>query len=154
MQKLHYKIGINATAEAVFDAILGLSNKETYTHWTSEFGSGSTYEGSWKEGTKIYFLATDKEGNREGMVSEIAALEPSKFVSIRHYGIFKGEEEITEGPKVEAWAGGLENYSFSEKDGITTVFIEIDVTEEHKNYFDETWPKALIKLKEIVESAI
>ena len=73
-------------------------------------------------------------------------------ISIRHYGILDGEQEITSGPQVEAWAGGLENYAFEENNGVTTVTVQIDVAEDHLDYFHTTWPKALNKLKELSEA--
>lgn len=85
------------------------------------------------------------------MVSEIADIIPYRFVSIRHYGILDGENEITEGADVEKWAGGLENYSLHESNGKTTVLVETDITEDYLDYFNTTWPKALNKLKEIAE---
>ena len=86
------------------------------------------------------------------MVSEIAENIPNRFVSIRHYGILKGDIEITTGEEVEKWAGGLENYTFEEHNGITTVTVEVDVVEEFTDYFLTTYPKALNKLKSILEN--
>ncbi len=85
------------------------------------------------------------------MIAEIAENIPNKFVSIRSYGILKGETEITTGEEVEKWAGGLENYSFEERNEITTVTVEIDIIEEYMDYFNTTYPKALSKLKELLE---
>lgn len=131
--------------------MLGLVNIKTYEQWTAEFNPTSSYEGSWEKGTKIYFVGTDENGKKGGMVSEIADNIPFLFVSIRHYGILDGENEITEGPEVEKWAGGLENYSFHENNGVTTVTVESDVTEDYLDYFDTTWPNALKKLKALSE---
>lgn len=151
MKKIQCKIDIHASAEKVYNTMLGISNIETYEQWTSEFNPTSTYEGSWEKGSKIYFIGTDEHGKRGGMVSEIAANIPFQFVSIRHYGILDGENEITEGAEVEKWAGGLENYTFHEHNGVTTVTVESDVSEDFLEYFTTTWPKALNKLKELVE---
>lgn len=151
MKKLLFKKDINASAEKVYSTMLGLNNVKTYQQWTSEFNPTSTYEGSWEKGSKIYFIGTDENGKRGGMVSEIADNIPFQFVSIRHHGILDGENEITEGPEVEKWAGGLENYSFNENNGVTTVTVESDSTEDFIDYFNAAWPKALNKLKEISE---
>ena len=51
----------------------------------------------------------------------------------------------------EQWAGGLENYSFWENNGVTTVTVELDTVEEYMDYFTTTYPTALEKLKEISE---
>ena len=151
MKKLQYKKDIKASAEKVFNTMLGIDNIKTYEQWTAEFNPTSTYEGSWEKGAKMYFVGTDENGKRGGMVSEIADIVPFRFVSIRHYGILDGENEITEGDEVEQWAGGLENYSFHENNGVTTVTVETDITEEYRDYFDSTWPRALNKLKDLAE---
>lgn len=151
MLKLHYRKDINAPARKVFDAMLGISHKKTYEQWTAEFNPTSTYEGAWKKGGKMYFVGTDANSKRGGMVSEIADLIPGQFVSIRHYGMLDGDAEITEGHLVEKWAGSLENYTFREQNGITTVDVAIDMAEDYQDYFNATWPKALDKLKELAE---
>lgn len=151
MKKLQFKIDINASAQKVYNTMLGIENIETYEQWTAEFNPTSTYEGNWDKGSKIYFVGTDENGKRGGMVSEIADNIPFKFVSIRHYGILDGENEIIEGPDVEKWAGGLENYSFEEHNSVTTITVETEADEDYLDYFDTTWPKALNKLKELSE---
>lgn len=152
MIKVQFRQDIHAPAEKVFNTMLGIGNIKTYEQWTAEFNPTSTYEGTWEKGAKIYFVGVDANGKRAGMVSEIADLIPSRFVSIRHYGILDGDNEITEGETVEKWSGSLENYSFREENSITTVTVEIDMTEEYLDYFNATWPKALNKLKELAES--
>lgn len=85
------------------------------------------------------------------MVSKIAENRPNQFVSIQHYGLLKADKEITEGPEVEKWANGLENYTFEENKGTTTVTVDLDTTEDFVEYMNENYPKALDKLKEICE---
>lgn len=151
MKKVQFKTDIHAPAALVYNAMLGLSDIQTYEQWTAEFNAGSTYEGSWTKGSKILFIGTGENGEKGGMVAEIAENMPGRFVSIRHYGILKGDQEITSGPEVEKWAGGLENYTFEESNGITTITIDVDITEDFADYFNATWPKALAKLKELCE---
>ncbi len=148
MKTLAYHIDIHAPASQVFHKML---DKPTYKLWTAEFNPTSDYEGGWNKGDKIYFVGTNKDGKREGMVAEIADHIPNEYISIRHYGILDGDKEITEGPEVESWAGSTENYSFKEQNGTTTVSVSVDTNEDYLAYFDETWPKALQRLKEICE---
>jgi hypothetical protein len=152
MKKLQFKKNIKSTAKNVFETMLGLKNINTYEQWTALFNPSSTYEGKWEKGAKIYFVGTDKDGKRGGMVSEIADLVPSKFVSIRHYGFLDGDKEITQGPEVEKWAGSLENYSFNEHNGVTTLTVEMDTAEDFSDYFKTTWPNALDRLKKLAEN--
>lgn len=152
MTQLQFKQIFNASAQKVYDTLLGITDKTTYEAWTTVFNPTSTYEGQWETGSKIYFIGTDENGNRGGMVSEIAEAIPNQFVSIRHYGILNGTQEITEGPEVEKWAGGLENYSLNEINGVTTLTVDMDATEDYIDFFKTTWPKALDKLKTLVEN--
>ena len=132
--------------------MLGLTDKSTYEAWTAVFNPTSTYDGSWDLGSKIRFIGVDENGKRAGMVARIVVHEPADFVSIQHYGLVEDEMEITEGPQVESWAGGYENYQF-ESDGHQTIIkVEVDVTADHEEYFDKTYPNALEKLKEIIEA--
>jgi hypothetical protein len=152
MTKIKFTVSINAPAYKVFDVMLGITNKTTYEHWTALFNPTSTYEGSWDKGSKILFIGTNEKGEKEGMVSEIANNIPHRFISIRHYGLVQGNLEITEGPEVEKWANGFENYTFEEKNGATTVTVDLDTVEEFLEYMNEHYPKALDKLKEQCEN--
>lgn len=149
MKRLQYTIDIKAPAAKTAGVMLG---KDTFKLWTSVFNPTSDFEGGWNKGDKIYFIGTGADGRQAGMVAEIAEHIPGRFVSIRHYGIYNNGQEITEGPDVEKWAGGLENYTYEEKDGTTTVTVDVDVTEDNIDYFNSTYPKALEKLKTLCEA--
>ncbi len=156
MEKLQFKISINAPVARVYDIMLGISSKSTYEQWTYLFNPTSTYEGSWSKGSKILFIGIDENGEKGGMVSRIAEIIPNRFVSIQHYGLFKADKEITEGPEVEKWANGFENYSFEETSGPdsyqgTTLTVDLDTNEDFLDYMNESYPNALAKLKELCE---
>lgn len=156
MEKLQFKVSINAAVTKIYDFMLGISSKSTYEQWTSLFNPTSTYEGSWDKGSKILFIGVDEKGEKGGMVSRIAENIPNQFVSIQHYGLLKGDKEITEGPEVEKWANGFENYTFKENNGPdsyrdTTVTVDLDTSEDFVNYMNQNYPKALSKLKELCE---
>lgn len=151
MKKLQFKVNINAPVEKVYNLMLGLDNISSYEQWTSLFNPTSTYEGNWNEGSKILFIGVDEKGEKGGMVSRIVAHDPNRFVSIQHYGLVKGMEEITTGPDVEKWANGFENYTFEPNGSSTTVTVDLDITDDFVSYMEQTYPKALSKLKEICE---
>lgn len=150
-KKLQFTTSIKAPATKTYDCMLGINSKSTYEQWTALFNPTSTYEGNWEKGSKILFIGVNEKGEKEGMVSRIAENIPSRFVSIQHYGLVKDDKEVTEGPEVEKWANGFENYSFEENNGTTTVTVDLDTTEEFIDYMSQTFPKALAKLKEICE---
>jgi hypothetical protein len=160
MKKLQFKVSINAPVARVYNFMLGTDSKSTYEQWTSVFNPTSTYEGSWDKGNKMLFVGVDEKGEKGGMVSKIAENIPNKFVSIQHYGLLKAGKEITEGPDVEKWANGFENYTFEGGNarpddpvggGITTVTVDLDTTEDFLDFMNQTYPKALDKLKELCE---
>lgn len=145
---VHFEKEINAPAKKVFETML---SKKNYEQWTKTFNPTSTFEGSWEKGSKILFVGVDEKGNKGGMVSMIKENIPNKFLSILHQGILEGDKEILSGPKVEGWRGATENYTFSEKNGKTTLIVDTDTIKEYEEYFKETWPKALDVLKRICE---
>ena len=146
MEKLSFKTTIDAPRETVWNI---LWNEQTYREWTSVFSEGSTVETDWKEGSKILFL----DGKGEGMVSRIARRKENEFMSFEHLGeVHKGAEDV-DSEKVKAWAGAFENYTLKARDGKTDLTIELDITDEFKDYFRDTWPKALDKLKSLAEKS-
>ena len=151
MEKLQFKVSINAPVAMVYDFMLGTNSKSTYEQWTSLFNPTSTYEGSWEKGNKMLFIGVDEKGEKGGMVSKIVENIPNRFVSIQHYGLLKADKEITDGSEVEKWANGFENYTFEEDNGTTTVTVDLDTAEDFSDYMNLTYPKALDKLKEICE---
>lgn len=151
MKKLQFKVSIKAPVAKVYDLMLGISSKSTYEQWTALFNPTSTYEGSWDKGSKMLFVGVDDKGEKGGMVSRIVENDPKRFVSIQHYGLLQSGKEITEGPDVEKWANGFENYTFAENMAATTLTVDLDTTEEFLAYIYEAYPKALDKLKEICE---
>ena len=144
MEKYEFKTTINAPREKVWDI---LWNKENYNQWTSVFAEGSTVETDWKEGSKVLFL----DGKGQGMVSMIAAKRPNEYMSFRHLGFVVNGVEDTQSEKIKEWAGAMENYTLTQDEGKTELIVDIDITDEYKDYFLKAWPLALEKVKEMAE---
>ena len=145
MHRVGFPITINAPKEKVWRAML---DDATYRQWTSAFQEGSHAVTDWKEGSKALFLTPVGDG----MISQIIVHRPNEFLSIKHLGIVKNDEEDTESVEARAWSGALEKYTLLEIGGKSTLTVEMDVIEEYQTYFEETWPKALNKLKEVSET--
>ncbi len=149
MEKLNFKIEINAPKEKVWNTML---DDATYRLWTTPFSEGSYYKGDWSKGSKILFLGPNPETGKEGgMVSRIAENKLYEFVSVEHLGIINDGIEDTTSEEVKKWTPAFENYTFREKNGKSEVQIEMDINSEYKEMFNEMWPKALQKLKELAE---
>jgi len=144
MEKMNFKTVINAAPEKIWNV---LWDDATYRKWTAAFTEGSYAETDWKEGSKVLFL----DGKGQGMVSKIAKNRPNEFMSIEHLGEVKDGIEDTTSEKVKAWAGAHENYTLKKVNGKTELSVDMDVTDDFKDYFKDTWPKALDSVKQLSE---
>ena len=140
MKKLQFTIEINASKEKVWDA---LWNDQNYRNWTSVFHEGSHYESDLHEGSEIFFLGPEKSG----MYAKIEKLVPNEKMYFLHLGEYK------DGEKQEGTFGeeAIEQYDLVEKGGKTELTVTMNVPEDYIPYFAETFPKALGKVKEMVE---
>ena len=149
MEKLNFKIEINAPKEKVWNTML---EDATYRLWTTPFSEGSYYKGDWSKGSKIIFLGPNPETGKEGgMVSRIAENKLYEYISIEHLGMINDGVEDTTSEEVKKWTPAFENYTFKEKNGKTDVLVDMDINEEYKEMFEGMWPTALKKLKELAE---
>ena len=144
MEKNEFKILIDAPPEKVWNV---LWNDASYSQWTSAFAEGSKVETDWKEGSKVLFL----DGKGQGMISIIAKKKPNEFMSFKHIGTVNNGVEDLDSPQTKEWAGALENYTLKNTGGKTELVVDMDMTEEYKDYFIKTWPMALDKVKELAE---
>lgn len=144
MERIYFKIEIDAPKEKVWNVLLG---ETTYPKWTAPFAEGSRAVTDWQVGSKALFV--NAEG--DGMISKIAEHIPNEYISIHHLGMYMNGVEDYDSEEIKKWNGAQENYKLSVKDGKSLLSVELDTTEEHKSYFEETWPKALEKVKELAE---
>ncbi|MES2994943.1 MAG: SRPBCC domain-containing protein [Patescibacteria group bacterium] len=144
MTNLHYSTQINAPREKVWDVML---DDATYREWTAAFMPGSHYQGDWSEGSKMLFLGPAAEGEKEGgMAAVVHENRPHEYISLKYHA------EIRDGVEVPMEGEGFENYTLEDKDGGTEVSIDlINLPDEYADMFNEAWPKALEKLKELAE---
>ncbi len=145
MYTLHFSITINAPAEKVWKT---LWTDETYRQWTSVFMEGSYALSSWQQGARVHFMAP----GGEGMFSEIVKKVPNEQMSFRHLGSMKGGKEQPPTEETKLWEGAREEYTLKQNGASTEVSVLVDSVDEHKRHFEEKFPDALARLKEISES--
>ncbi len=145
MEKMQFKTTINAPHEKVWQALWG---DQTYPEWTAAFSEGSKAVTDWKKGSKVHFVNQENEG----MVAMIHDRIDNEFMSFRHIGMVdKDGNEDLDSENVKSWVGAMENYTLNDVNGATELIVDVDTVEQHKDYFLETWPKALEHLKQIAE---
>lgn len=149
MKKLNLEIEINASNEKVWASIVDVN---LYRIWAEEFMEGSYFEGGWKKGDAIQFLAVNESGNKEGMVSEIAESDYPKYISIRHLGYIMDGVIDTTSDMVKAWAPSYENYTLEALDDQKTKFrLDMDVEDQYYDMMLEMWQRAMQQLKQVSE---
>jgi len=144
MKTLHFSIEIKAPREKVWKT---LWEDATYRQWTAVFYESSHAVSDWEEGSKILFLSAD--GN--GMHSMIDKKIPNKQMTFRHLGIVKDGVEQPDDEKTGEWKDALESYFLTENNGVTELKAELNTVEAYEQYFKDTFPKALEKVKHLAE---
>ena len=139
MTTLNFSVHIKAPKEVVWNK---LWNDDTYRYWTSVFMEGSYAESDWKEGSRIRFLTPAGEG----MYSVIEKLEPNRVMTFKHLGEIKGGKE-----EPKDWGGARESYELLPTQDGTELKVRLDTTEDYQKYFNDVFPKALEKVRELSE---
>jgi uncharacterized protein YndB with AHSA1/START domain len=145
MKSIQFTSVIDADCARVWDVML---SDATYRKWAAEFMEGSYFEGSWEKGKRIRFLGP----GGAGMTAVIAENRPREFVSIKHLGLVNDFVDDIESAEAKNWAPAYENYTFNVSENTTKVTVDLEVPEEFESYMQESWPKALAKLKELCEA--
>ncbi|MCD6066692.1 MAG: hypothetical protein K0S33_1518 [Bacteroidetes bacterium] len=145
MKRLQFTTDINAPREKVWDA---LWQDQNYRKWTSVFAPTSYYITDWKEGGKIQFLS----GDGTGMYSTIEKMQRPDFMFFKHIGEMKEGKEQPLNESTKSWTGSMENYTLKEANSVTTLSVDIDVTDDHVESFANIFPKALQLVKELAEA--
>jgi uncharacterized protein YndB with AHSA1/START domain len=146
MKRIDFTTHINASPEKVWGV---LWNDATYRQWTSAFSEGSYAVSDWKEGSGIQFLGP----NGDGMFSKIDTLKPNEFMSFTHLGVMKEGVQQPEDETTQSWSGSKEMYTLKSSGDGTDLKVELDSTDEFADYFTNTFPNALEKVKTLAESA-
>ena len=140
-----FTVTINTSPEKVWKV---LWDDKTYPLWTAIFSHGSYAKTDWKEGSKVLFLTPDGRV----MVSKIKQKISNKYMFFEHLGVVENNIENLESKEAKEWAGATEIYMLESVDSDkTNLTVKMDVVEEYKNFFLDTWPKAMGKIKELAE---
>lgn len=144
-KELEFKTEINAPSKKVWEIMI---DPETYKQWTHVSWPDSFYKGEWAKGSDIAFIGPDSSGT----LATLTEFEPYHAIVAKHVAILlSGGKEDRTSEDAKKWIGTTESYYFDEKNGKTNLTIKMKVTPEWEQMFNDGWPKALEKLKEISE---
>jgi len=142
MNKLQFSININASKQKVWDT---LWQDQTLREWANIIDEGTYMEGELKEGNEIQFISSV---NGYGVTSIVEKLIPTEFLLLKHSA---DTQDKGQNLRDDQWTGGEESYSLKESDGVTSLTATFDVPPELVEYFNEAYPKAFNKIKELAE---
>ena len=144
-KEFKYEIYIDAPKQKVWETMI---QPDTYKEWTNASWAGSYYEGKWEQGERIKFISKDESGT----LALIEVFNPYHYISAKHIAILiKGGKEDAESELAKGWIGTLESYTFQEQDQGTNLIVDIVTNPDWQKMFDDGFPNALKKLKEICE---
>jgi len=146
MKTLEYQIDINASKEKVWNTMLQL---ETYKQWVEVSWPGSSYEGEWKQGEAMRFGSPGQGGT----YAELREVRPYEHIYAEHTAAINPDGSLDRDSEMaKGWVGTTESYTFTEKNGKTELKIQMKTNPDWVSMFNEGWPPALEKLKELCES--
>ncbi|POY34777.1 ATPase [Solitalea longa] len=151
MNKVSYKTEINAPTEKVWSV---LWEDKTYRDWSGVFHPENHIVSDWEVGGRILFV--DNKGN--GAFAQIIENTPNEFMSFKHLGWVGDwkelplDYEVTINGKVMRWTEVTESYLLHEKNGITTLTVEmVGPKSDWEEYGNVVYPKALQRVKDLAE---
>lgn len=142
MKELQFSVDIHATRERVWDT---LWQDATFCDWASIIDPGTYMVGELKVGNEVQYISSE---NGYGVTSLVEKLVPSEFVLLKHSADTQGNGKQE---REKQWTGGAESYSLTQIGDITTLTVALDVPLELEDYFKNTYPKALARIKELAE---
>ncbi len=146
MKQLEFNIEIAAPKQKVWDT---LWSDDTYRQWAAAFAEGShAVAPNWNEGTRVHFLGA----TGDGMYSDIIKSQEPDAIIFRHLGELKDGKEAPFADPLQDWNGAHEEYYLSEAAGKTHLNVRLQSVDSFADYFNETFPLGLAKLKELSEA--
>jgi uncharacterized protein YndB with AHSA1/START domain len=141
MKQLHYSVDIGAPRSKVWAV---LWEDASYRDWTSVFAAGSYAISDWNQGSRIHFI--DPTSNN-GMSAIIEKKTPNEYMCFKHIAEIQNGKEVT----YPDTAVGRERYTLTDTGGGTRLHVELDAPDEYTATFDDKFPKALQRVKELAE---
>ncbi len=146
MKDLQFGIDIAAPVARVWDCMF---DDTAYRDWTRAFAEGSYFEGRWEAGQRLRFL--DAAGF--GMEAIVDERRPLERLSLRLVGEIQQGRPVAGSPLHTQPAH--ERYEFSTNaDGSTRLAVHLQSWNDgFQAFLNDSWPRALQRLKVLAESS-
>lgn len=142
MKDKQFSVQIAASKEKVWET---LWQNDTLPQWAGLIDPGTYLKGELKEGNQVEWISAE---NGYGVTSLVKKLIPNEYLLLAHQADTKNSgQEVRD----KEWTGGTESYELTELNGTTTLTAKFDVPADMEDYFDDAYPKALNRVKELAE---
>lgn len=148
MERLNFEIQIKTSPEKLFQVLF---EPDSFAQWSKAFDPQSHVEGSWETGSLMRFLTYDSENQLCGLICYVRENIPHRKIHLDHVGVLQNGQEIFEGPEVESLKGASEIYHILPQGDHCLLQIESDAFDNLQDFFLDTWPVALQKIKALCE---
>ena len=146
MKHLQFKTEISADRKKVWNTML---NPDSYKKWVDVSWPGSYFEGIWAKGEKLRFVSPANGGT----LAELREQKPYETILAEQIAVINPDgSEDRDSEIARGWIGTTERYTFEEKGGKTELVVEINTPPAWAEMFEDGWPKALARLKELCET--
>lgn len=142
MNKLQFSIDIHAPKDKVWQT---LWQDETLRQWASIIDPETYMVGQLEEGSEVQFISAH---GGYGVTSLVEKLVVNEYLLLRHQADTQNEGQDE---RDKQWTGGTETYTLVDNNGLTTLTIAFGVPPELETYFKDTYPKAMVKIKQLAE---
>lgn len=145
MKDLQYSIDIAAPVARVWDCMF---DPIAYRDWTRAFAETSYFEGRWQAGARLRFL--DASGC--GMEAIVDERVEHQRLGLRLVGEISAGRPVADSPLAQAPA--RERYEFGPlPDGGTRLVVNLQAWNDgFLAFLEDSWPRALQRLKTLSES--
>ncbi len=144
IQTIKKTVAVNAPKEKVWDVLL----QDNFNRiWFAAFSDGTYADTDWQLGSKVKFI----DNSSSGLVGKVVVNRPYEVISVEYTGLVEAGNEDYESQVAKEMKGSRETYRLIEKEGVTTLAIESDMSEEYFDMMSAAWDNALEKIKELAE---
>jgi len=151
MKNLKFSIDIQSSPAHVYDTMI---HPNLLLDWLRVFSVDSSYSGDWDKGGYITFTTINENGILCGLKCVVEENNLNELIVLQPIELMEGEEFFTSPEKLNDLEKTSEKYIFEETEDGARLRIEAVVIEEQEEYFLETWPIALSKIKTMCENPL
>lgn len=144
MKDMQFTIQINATKEKVWKT---LWQDGTFREWAGLIDPGTYMVGELREGNEVQFISAE---NGYGVTSLVDKVAENEFLRLKHRA---DTQDTGTKSREDEWTGGQEEYTLTEENGVTTLTAVFGVPEKMEEYFNDAYPKAFARVKELAEQS-